>query len=198
VVPIDSATTDHRRAIAERNVEAILDATERLLDRHAPVSVSAVAAEAGLSRVTVYAHFQRRENLLEAVVERAIRHASIALDAAEPDHGPPLAALERLATVSWRELERHQWTARAAAEQLSPKVQHRIHAAVRRRLRRLVDRGRREGAFRTDLSADWLVTSCVALMHAAVDDLRAGRTSAASARKALVASIRDLWVGASS
>jgi TetR/AcrR family transcriptional repressor of mexCD-oprJ operon len=198
VVPIESATADHRRATAQRNVEAILDATERLLERHAPVSVAAVAAESGVSRVTVYAHFQRREKLLEAVVERAIRHASVALDAAEPDSGPPLEALERLITVSWRELERHQSTARSASEQLSPEVQHRTHAAARRQLRRLVDRGQREGVFRRDLSAGWLVTTCVALMHAAVDEVRAGRMSAASARKALLASIRDLWVGASS
>jgi hypothetical protein len=34
---------DHRRTTAERNLGAILDATERLLARHAPVSTSAVA-----------------------------------------------------------------------------------------------------------------------------------------------------------
>jgi hypothetical protein len=45
---------DHRRATAERNPEAILDATERLLATHAPVSISAVPkTEAGLSSPTV-------------------------------------------------------------------------------------------------------------------------------------------------
>jgi hypothetical protein len=59
---------DHRRATAERNLEAIPDATERLLARHAPVSISAVATtEGGLSSPTVYAHF----TMLETVVERA-------------------------------------------------------------------------------------------------------------------------------
>lgn len=190
-------STDHRRAVAERNFEAILDAAERLLERHAGVSVSAVAAESGLSRVTVYAHFETREKLLEAVVERAVRRASAALEAAQPDEGRPLDALERLIGVSWRELERHKATARAAAEQLGPEVQRRTHMAARRQLRRLVDRGRREGEFRTDVSADWLVTSCIALMHAAVDEVRAGRMTAGAARRALSASIRDLWVGPS-
>ena len=190
-----AATTDHRRAIAERNVESILDAAERLLQHHAHLSVSAVATESGLSRVTVYAHFQSLEDLLEAVVERAVGRASGALERAEPDTGPPLDALERVIAVSWRELERHQATARAAAEQLTPEKQRHTHAAARRQLRRLLDRGRREGAFRTDLPADWLVTSCVALMHAAVDEVRAGRLSARTAQKALQASTRDLWVG---
>jgi TetR/AcrR family transcriptional regulator, mexCD-oprJ operon repressor len=37
-------TTDHRRATAERNVSAILDAAESLLARGAAASTSAVAA----------------------------------------------------------------------------------------------------------------------------------------------------------
>jgi TetR/AcrR family transcriptional repressor of mexCD-oprJ operon len=197
MVPTEVATTDHRRATAERNTDAILDAAERLLARHAQVSISAVAAESGLSRVTVYSHFQKREKLLEAVVERAVRRATEALEEAEPDSGSPLAALERLITVSWRELERHSSTARAAAEQLSPERQRRAHAPVQRQLRRLVERGQRDDAFRTDLSADWLVTSCIALMHAAVDEVRAGRMSAAFASNALHKSIRDLWTGRS-
>jgi hypothetical protein len=45
---------DHRRATAERNPEPILDATERLLARHTPVSISAVPkTEAGLSSPTL-------------------------------------------------------------------------------------------------------------------------------------------------
>jgi TetR/AcrR family transcriptional repressor of mexCD-oprJ operon len=188
-------TTDHRRAIAERNLEAIIEATEGLLARHSRVSISAVAEEAGLSRVTVYAHFRTLEDLLEAVVERAVRRAAAALDAAEPDSGPPIEALERLVNVSWRELERHKATGRSAAEQLTPEAQRRTHEAARRPIRRLIERGRREGVFRSDVSADWLATSCIALMHAAVDEVRAGRMGAAAARKALAASIRDLFVG---
>jgi AcrR family transcriptional regulator len=192
---MEHATTDHRRATAERNVEAILDAAERLLQRHAPVSISAVAAEAGLSRVTVYAHFRTLDELLEAVVGRAVRRASTALDTAELETGAPLDALDRLIKVSWRELEQHNATARAAAEELSPDAMSRTHDPARRRIRRLVDRGRTDGTFRSDMPAEWLATSSIALMHAAVDEVRAGRLSATTAREALLSSIRDLWVG---
>ena len=186
---------DHRRATAERNLAAILDATERLLARHAAVSISAVASEAGLSRPTVYAHFATLEALLEAVAERAVERASAALAAAEPNAGPPLEALDRVIEVSWRELERHKSTSRAAAEQLSPEAMRRSHDAARRPIRKLIDRGRRAGDFRTDVTPDWLATSAIALMHAAVDEVRAGRMTGNAAGKALRASIRDLWIG---
>jgi AcrR family transcriptional regulator len=50
---------------------AILDAAEVLLERGGQASITAVAAEAGVSRMTVYAHFPTRQDLLGAVVERA-------------------------------------------------------------------------------------------------------------------------------
>jgi TetR/AcrR family transcriptional repressor of mexCD-oprJ operon len=190
--------TDHRRAIAERNVEAILDASEGLLGRGAQPSIAAVANEAGLSRVTVYAHFSTREQLLEAVVERAVRRAAEAVDAVEPERGPPLEALERVIAAGWRDLERNDAIAEAAAQQLAPEVLRRTHEAAHRRIRKLVDRGRREGAFRRDVPAEWLVSALHALIHAAGDDVRAGRMPAGGALDALRVTIRDVFVGASS
>ena len=73
---VTAGATDRRRAIADRNVHAILDAAEELLRNHAPVTIAAVASQSGVSRVTVYAHFATGEALLEAVVERAVGHAA--------------------------------------------------------------------------------------------------------------------------
>ena len=78
---------DYQRAIAERNVEAIRDAVEELLDRRIPASISAVAAQAGVSRVTVYAHFPTGEAMLEAAVERAVRRTMAALGTIDLDDG---------------------------------------------------------------------------------------------------------------
>jgi AcrR family transcriptional regulator len=186
---------DHRRAIAERNVAAILDAAEALLERRTPASIAAVATQAGVSRVTVYAHFPTREDLLEAVVERAIRHANVALEAARPDQGPPLDALDRLIAAGWRELERNRAIAQAAAEQLSPAALTRAHQGADHRIGELVQRGRDDGAFRTDLPTNWLVTISLALMHACGDEVRAGRIDPASALHILTTTIRDVMVG---
>ena len=68
--------------------------------------MSAVAAQAGLSRVTLYAHFPTWETLLEAAVERAVRRVMTALEATRPDEGPPIEALDRLLAAAWQHLAR--------------------------------------------------------------------------------------------
>src|SRR5260370_40212536 len=118
---------DHRRAIADQNIEATLDAAERLLERGGQATISAVAAEAGLSRVTVYAHFPPREDLLKAVAERAIRLAIVETEAARLDEGSAAEALDRVVALSWRVLDRHQGMARATGEQLSWDDRRRLH-----------------------------------------------------------------------
>jgi AcrR family transcriptional regulator len=186
--------TDHRRAIAERNVEAILDGVEALLERRAQATIAAVATEAGVSRVTVYSHFPTREALLKAVVKRAVERASVALDAAEPDNGPPVDALERVIAAAWSELDRNSAVAQAAAAQLSPRALMRAHEAAQRPIRELIERGRSDGVFRTDLSTEWLVTSLFALLHACGDAVRAGAMDSTSALEALTATLRSLIV----
>jgi TetR/AcrR family transcriptional regulator, mexCD-oprJ operon repressor len=185
--------TDHRRATAERNIEAILDAAERLLERGTQPTIVAVANEAGVSRVTVYAHFDTREQLLEAVVERAVRRTADALDAVEPERGAAPEALERVIDVGWRDLDRNTAIAQAAGDQLTPEALRRTHQAAHQRLRKLVDRGRRSGDFRTDVPAEWLVTAFHALIHAAGDEVRAGRMRAGPALSALRATLQDVF-----
>ena len=57
-----SQAADHRRATAERNVAATLDATGELLSQAGPASF---AAGAGVSRVTVYAQTSMIELMRE-------------------------------------------------------------------------------------------------------------------------------------
>jgi TetR/AcrR family transcriptional regulator, mexCD-oprJ operon repressor len=184
---------DPRRAIAERNAEAILDAAERLLERRAQPSISAVAAEAGVSRPTVYAHFEDRERLLEALVERAVRHATTALESSEPDRGPAMEALRRLVGSSWQEIGHNEDIGRASAAELSGEAMRRAHESARAVLMRLVERGRREGAFRTDVPSAWLVTSALALIHAAAEAVREGELDADSALAVVTASVDRLF-----
>jgi AcrR family transcriptional regulator len=189
--------TDHRRATAERNVASILDAAERLLEGGRQLTIAAVANEAGVSRVTVYSHFEGLQQLLEALVERAVRQSVEAIEAAEPDRGPADEALQRVIEVSWEELGRHQGIGRGAAVELSAHAMRRSHETAHGLVRRLVDRGRAEKTFRTDVSADWLVTSFFALVHAARDEVLAGQTDRDGALADLRATLGDLFVGRS-
>jgi AcrR family transcriptional regulator len=190
----DGRARDARQVIAERNLEAILDAAQRLLERREQPNISAVALEAGLSRPTVYAHFRDREQLIEALVERAVRRATVAIESAEPERGPAVDALQRLIDASWQEIGRNEEIGRAATE-LSTDEMRRAHQAARGVIRRLVERGVREGVFRTDVPADWLVTCALALVHAAAEAVRHAELESRAALAVLSITVTDLFVG---
>jgi AcrR family transcriptional regulator len=163
------ASTDHRRATAERNAVAILDAAERLLVRAEPLTMVAVATESGLSRPTVYAHFKRVSEIVEAAAERTVIAATAAFAAARPDEGPAGEALTRLVAASWQQLAGAEGFVRRASEYVSEGARHRTHGALIAPLEALVLRGRAEDAFRSDMPVDWLITMYLGLVHAAAD-----------------------------
>jgi TetR/AcrR family transcriptional repressor of mexCD-oprJ operon len=192
---VATTSTDHRRAKAERNVEAILDAAERLLRQRSQASIAGVAKEAGVSRVTVYAHFPTREELIEAVVARVTRAAHESIEDAKPGEGDPVEALARVITVAWDELERQEAIRQAAAEELSSEAVRRAIETASGTVRNLIERGRRRGAFRKDLPVEWLVASCFALLHTAADEVREGRIKPDDAMNAIKTSVIELFTG---
>ena len=155
--------TGYQREIAERNVEAILDATEELVQQ-GQANISAVAVLAGVSRVTVYAHFPTWTAILEAAVERAVRRTMAALQSVHPEDGPPVQALDRMLAAAWQHLARYQAMAAAVAELLSPEAIIRTHQAAHHTIGALLERGQADGSFRTDLPAGWLITASIALV----------------------------------
>jgi hypothetical protein len=71
----------------------------------------------------------------------------------------------------------------------------RAHESARAVIRRLLERGRREGAFRTDVPTGWLITSSLALIHAAAEEVRAGEFDTEAALDVLTATVTELVVG---
>ena len=96
--------------------------------------------------------------------------------------------------AAWQELDRNRAIAQATAEHLIPADVMKTHDAALHPVRKLVQRGRRDGAFRKDLSTDWLATSFFALLHACGDEVRAGRMDATKAPAVLKTTVRDLFV----
>jgi TetR/AcrR family transcriptional repressor of mexCD-oprJ operon len=187
-------TVDHRRAIADRNCAAILDAATRLLGERATLTMAAIAAEAGVSRVTLYAHFKSLGDVVEALVARAIAASLAVVEEARPEEGPADLALHRVVEASWSMLGSQQAIAGAVAEHLPPDQVRRSHAPLMERLRPLLERGQRDAVFRSDLPADWLVTMYFALVHAADEHARAHRLARARALEMLKLSISDLFI----
>src|SRR5262245_11168206 len=188
-------TTGYQREVAARNVEAILDAAEELLASQGHASISAVAAQAGVSRVTVYAHFPDWTALLEAAVERAVRQTMAALQAVHPEDGPPAEAVDRMLAATWQHLARYKAMAAAVAELLSPEAVTRTHQAAHHTIGALLERGQADGSFRTDLPARWLVTASIALVHACADEVRAGHINEHDAARILTTTVHDLVTG---
>jgi hypothetical protein len=64
---------------------------------------------------------------------------------------------------------RYSGLAQAGAELLSPEAVTRTHQAAHQTIGALLERGRADGSFRTDLSVGWLIARCVALIHACAE-----------------------------
>lgn len=178
-----------RRADARRSIAAILDAGVTRLSAGSEVNVAEIARAAGVGRVTLYGHFPTKEALVDAVVAHAIARTSQALDAVDLDTGPAPDALARLATSSWQILNQHRQLMAAGMRHLSPQRMRAHHDQAMERVRALVVRGQADGDIRTDLPADWLITTYYALLHAAADEVNAGRLDPAQAGQAVAATV---------
>lgn len=193
-MPARTASNPHpREAVAERNLEAIIDAAERLMARGDTPSVSAVAAEAKVSRPTVYAHFPDRQQLVEAVVERTVSHVTAAIASAAPGEGAAGDALDRLVAASWAELGRHEVIGQAASRELSAEAMHRAHHAPLKMLHQLLERGQADGSFRTDVPGELLVSVALAVIHTTADATRHGIIAGEAAGRTVERLISELW-----
>ena len=184
-------STKKRRADAERNVEAILDAAVRCFGRRPDASMRDIAAAAGVGRVTLYAHFPSRELLLGAAIDRAAADVMATIDAARIDEGPARVALGRMIRAGWSTLDWF-WGLHVAAHGRSPAFVRQHSAPFLVRVDDLIVRGQAEGSFRTDLPRDWLVAAFYALIHAAGQEVSDGRLDSAAAADVLEATLIGL------
>ncbi len=176
------------RADAERSIAAILDAAVPVLADRPEAGMGEIAKAAGVARQTVYAHFSSREALLSAVAERALAQTLAAIDAAEPERGDAREALERLTTAWWGSVARHARVLEALAAAAPTREDvHAFHGPVLARVEALAARGDFAG------SPGWLAVAFLALMHAAAEEVAAGRQTEAEAGQALRVSIPRLF-----
>jgi AcrR family transcriptional regulator len=188
---VSSPPGQRRRADAERSIAAILDAAVGVLSDRPDASMEEIAKAAGVARQTVYAHYPSREELLSAVGGRALAQAVADFEAAEPERGTPVEALDRLVGSWWQTVARHARLLEAMRGSSAEEV-HAFHAPILERLERFVRRGRRAGDFDREQPLGWQLASFLALMHAAADEVAAGRISPEEAEAALRRSVPRL------
>lgn len=189
--------TTPRRADAVRSRAAILDACLRLLDGGVDPSMGAVAAEAGVTRQTVYAHFASRDDLLRAAVAALTEETAAALAGTDPRRGPLGEAVDRWCATVWAAIGRRPGLLNPAlaAAPAGPDDTLAAHEVVVRELRILAQRARRERGLPRAVSADWLVRAVIAHGHAAGEEVAAGRMSARAAGVAFRYGVRGLLLG---
>jgi AcrR family transcriptional regulator len=184
--PAEAPAPKRRRADAERSVAAILNAALEALASDPDSSMSEIARRAGVVRATIYVHFPTRVDLLDAAMEHAVAQVAEATRAAEPQRGDPVEALERVLRATWRQLAQFHGllalnTARLSAEEL-----HRRHVPVLDQLEPLIERGQKQGLFRSDLPVAWHLAVIRAIVHTASHEIRADRLAEAEAEAAML------------
>jgi TetR/AcrR family transcriptional repressor of mexCD-oprJ operon len=169
-----TAVARSRRADAQRNIAAILAAARDCLIEDPDANVGEIAKRAGVGRVTLYGHFSTRAELVDAVFAHTLEESDHALGAVDLG-GEPRAALDRLIMSSWQIVDQYRSLLLVAQRSMPPERIRETHEAPLRRIAQLIERGRDEGSFRTDLPAEWMVTLFHTVVHAAANEVSAGR-----------------------
>jgi TetR/AcrR family transcriptional regulator, mexCD-oprJ operon repressor len=170
---------DGRRAVGDRNHEAILEAAVGVLAAQPEAGVAEIAAAAGVGRATVYRHFATREELIDALRLHAGEEARQRFADARVDEGDPIDALERLVVAMLALGDRYR-VIFPQDQQARP----RRSEVLLKPLTRLIARAQAEGAIDPEVPPAWVIASLRALLRTAVGEIEARRLArdAAAAR----------------
>ncbi|MFC8126496.1 TetR/AcrR family transcriptional regulator [Streptomyces sp. NPDC057302] len=192
----DTATPPRRRrSDARRSVDAILNAARVVLGERPDASMEDIAATAGVTRQTVYAHFPSRDALIAALIEAAAAEYLSALDAAGLDTAPPAEALAQFLDAGWRFLRRNPLLLNPTAPLAPRPNRNALSEVVPPRLERLIQRGQGTGDFDASLPAAWLTAAVIGLQHAAAAEVAAERLTTHEAAALCLKSTLRLCVG---
>lgn len=160
-----------RRADAERNRESVIDHAARLLSDDPGIGMGEIATASGIGRATIYRHFPTRELLIEAIVQRALNDAELAIQASRLEEGTPTEALHRLIATLMDLAARYRFLfsesgVMAPSEYLRLRTE-RLSAPVTQ----LLERGQASGEFSRSLSPAFMQTAMGAVLVAAVGEM---------------------------
>lgn len=166
-------TTDARlRSDARRNRRTVLDAAVTLLARRPQATMQEVAEASGLGRTTVYRHFPRRQDLIDALFAEVIRDAADTIEEALRTAG---SARELLCELGPRFIaigDRYRFV--DAHPELRVRALHPIDE-VTIPLEAYFTSAQARGELRTDLPVAWILTTLRGLGVVAMIEVNAGR-----------------------
>jgi AcrR family transcriptional regulator len=161
-------TTRTPRRDATQNRAALIDAARFVLNQNPDASLETIAAEAGLSRRSVYGHFASRDDLLRELVSLGSHRVAAALETVT--HPDPVVRLALIASRLWQEVENVRvmavFTVRSG-------LKHHIDEALEPLRRGVLDAirtGRDAGTIRDDISAERLARLMEDAMFAVLEE----------------------------
>jgi AcrR family transcriptional regulator len=161
---------DGRRAVGDRNRDAILEAAIQVLGAQPEAGIAEVAAAAGVGRATVYRHFASRDELIEALRERAGEEARLRFAAARVDDGDPVEALQRIVVAMLALGDRYRVIFPQDQKPNRPRSEVLLEP-----LTRLIARAQAEGAIDPQVPPTWVIATLRALLRTAVGEIEARR-----------------------
>ncbi|MBO9626600.1 MAG: TetR/AcrR family transcriptional regulator [Microbacterium sp.] len=183
-------TTRAPRRDAVENRAGILSAARSTLANDPHASVDVIARSAGLSRRTLYGHFDDRDALIrELISSGAQRFNAIAESVTDADSR---IALARLAALLWREAAHVQVAAALALDEAHVEHTAEALAPLRRTVATLTRRGQDDGSFRTDLAAPTLARLIEEMARTVISRTDATSSGAANLAVRTVLSIAGL------
>ncbi len=150
-----------RRLDPERTRQAILDAAREAFAEHglAGARVDAIAARTGTAKRMIYYYFGSKEGLYLAVLEQAYADIRDSEGQLNVDRSPPEEAIRRLIAFTFDYDEAHPDFIRLVSNENMHHARYMarsdairdLNRGVIELLRRVLERGQREGVFRADI-----------------------------------------------
>ena len=183
-----TARAPRRDAIENR--AGILTAARSALANDPYASVDVIARSAGLSRRTLYGHFDDRDALIRELISSGAQRVNAI--AASVDDADARLALARLTARLWQEAAHVQVAAALALDEAHVEHTAAALAPLRRTVAALARRGQEDGSFRTDLTAPTLARLIEEMARTVVSRTDAASTGAANIAVRTVLSIAGL------
>jgi AcrR family transcriptional regulator len=169
----DETSEARLRSDARRNRRHVLDTAVALLAERPQATMQEVADASGLGRTTVYRHFPRRQDLIDALFEEVLREAGKTVEdalraASSPrellcDLGPRIMAIGDRYRFLDAHPELRERTLALGTESREDPLENYLTEAQRR------------GEVRGDLPVQWMLTTLRGLAVVAMVEVAAGR-----------------------
>jgi AcrR family transcriptional regulator len=173
----DDTSEARLRSDARRNRRTVLDAAVTLLAQRPNATMQEVADASGLGRTTVYRHFPRRQDLIDALFEEVLREAAETVNEALAQAGTARELLCDLGTRVIAIGDRYRFL------DAHPEVRDRTLAGenamdgAENPLEEYLLQAQRRGEVRDDIPVRWMLTTLRGLGVVAMVEVSAGRLS---------------------